>query len=92
MSDAEVKKYITSLTVWCEDDLATVVVADGLGSAFVGLTNDGPPRAIYSLDRVIDQLEADMSRAEALEYFEFNILGACGGPRCPIFIHTPPTK
>lgn len=67
-----------------------VILLEGHEEAFVGLTSDdGPTRAVYSLDRIIKVLERDMSREDAWEYFCYNIECAYAGERTPTFIRTP---
>lgn len=67
-----------------------VLLADGLDEAFVGLTSDdGPTRAVYSTDRIIEILSRDMTRDQAWEYFSFNIESAYVGEHTPTYIRTP---
>lgn len=66
------------------------VLLDGYDEAFVGLTSDdGPTRAVYSMDRIIKVLEREMSNEDAWEYFAFNVESAHMGERTPTFIRTP---
>jgi len=52
----------------CEELGVTILLADGLDDAFLGITRDDPPRAVYSYERVIDLLvEQGMTTAEAKE-------------------------
>jgi hypothetical protein len=77
------------LQQWCEDLDITILVADGFEGAFLGVTTDDPPRAVYSIPKCIKILEKDMSREDAEEYFAFNVVGAYVGEQTPIFIETP---
>ena len=71
----------------CEELGVTILLADGLDDAFLGITRDDPPRAVYSYERVIDVLvEQGMTTAEADEYYEYNIAGAYMGEQTPLFI------
>jgi len=46
-----------------------------------------PPAACYDRDAVLDHLTRELgSECDALEYFEFNILGAYVGPTTPFFL------
>ena len=64
-------------------------MADGLDDAFLGITRDDPPRAVYSYERLLDLLvEQGMTTAEAAEYYEYNIVGAYVGERTPVFLET----
>jgi|10_taG_2_1085330.scaffolds.fasta_scaffold22858_7 hypothetical protein len=71
-------------------DEDTVLLADGLDEAFLGLSQeDGDkPRAVYSIERCIKVLSAEMPEDEATEYFWFNVAGAKGEEH-PLFINTP---
>lgn len=40
----------------------------------------------YSTPKIIEILSRDMTEEEAVEYFEFNILGAYVGERTPVFV------
>jgi|TARA_R110000796_G_scaffold166019_3_gene282888 hypothetical protein len=64
-----------------------MLVADGFEEAFMGVTNDwGPPRAVYSYDHCLQVLERDMNYLDAIEYMEFNVVGAYVGEQTPIFV------
>ena len=50
---------------------------------------NGPPVICYNKDKVIEILTKDgMSADEALEYYEYNVLGAYVGDRTPVFLET----
>ena len=44
------------------------------------------PSVAYDYDKVIEILTEDMSYEDAVEYFEFNIIGAWMGETTPLFI------
>lgn len=71
-------------------DDQTVVLADGLEDAFIGVgrTFNSIPVAIYNTDKVIEILMTRdvMTHEEALEFFDFNIAGAYVGEATPIFM------
>lgn len=68
---------------------STVILADGLDEAFIGLDLENePPRAVYSIDKCIDVLAQDMTLKDADEYFWFNVAGALG-EGMPLYINTP---
>ena len=49
--------------------------ADGLDKAIIGATHDiatGHFRLVYDVDMCIDILAKDMTRAEAMEFLEYN--------------------
>ena len=75
-----------------------MLTADGFDDAIIGWTdswgtddNGGvtrPFRAVYSVRRCIDILVADgMPEDEAMEYLEFNTIGAYVGSQTPVFVH-----
>jgi len=62
---------------------------DGFDDAIVGVCYQygRPPVVAYSLRKVITKLMEDgMTEEEALEYWEFNQLGAYMGENTPVFI------
>ena len=65
-----------------------VIVLDGFESAFIGIVENGQgiPRACYDRSEVIEHLATAMSYEEAVEYYEFNVNGACMGDNSPMFI------
>ena len=75
---------------WLEDRDLTVLLADGLDEAFLGVDENGEePRAVYSVQECIRVLSKDMSPNEAEEYFWYNTAGAYVGKQTPLFIDTP---
>ena len=56
--------------------------------AFFGVTNDDPPRAVYSEEKVLDVLvkRDGMNYEEAMEFFDFNIRDAYMGEQTPMYI------
>lgn len=64
-----------------EDDF---LVADGYNEAIIGL-DESSGRLIYSVSRVIEILEQDMSREDALDHFYFNMHGSYVGEKTPIW-------
>jgi len=84
MTRKEIKVFIES-----QDLESPIVLADGLDSGFIGIsTEEDTPRAVYSVDKCINELAEQMSMEEASEYFWFNVAGA-GGKGFPIYIFTP---
>lgn len=70
------------------------VILDGFDDAIIGITEEfgRGPRILYSKDKILKILSEDMEFIEALEYFEFNILGAYFGEGTPIFLDKPIKK
>ena len=56
--------------------------------AVLGVTDDDPPRAVYSEEKVLDVLvkRDGMTYEEAIEFFDFNIRGSYLGEQTPIYI------
>ena len=69
-----------------------VTVADGMEPAFVGVVklSGGLLLAVYHQQRCVDTLVSrGMSQEEALEWFDFNVIGAYVGECTPLFIDGP---
>ena len=71
-----------------------LLLADGLEQAFVGLVvrfNVLDPIACYDYDKVIaGYMEDGMTEEDAIDYFEYNVIGAWVGERTPCFIRQMP--
>jgi hypothetical protein len=68
------------------------IILDGLDGAIIGVVEEfgNSPRILYSKEKIIDILvERDgMTSEEAIEYYDFNILGLYAGEQNPIFLIT----
>ena len=66
----------------------TVLLADGLESAFMGIGRQFThPVAIYSYKKTLKCLKGmGMTREDAIEYFDYNIAGAFVGDQTPVFL------
>ena len=66
-----------------------VLFADGYDEAFIGLGwryHDGPV-AVYDREKGVEVIMAGgLGFEEALEYFEFNVVGSWVGDRTPVFM------
>lgn len=65
------------------------LLANGLGAAFVGIVErfGQPPIACYDYDRVIQLFtEEGMTEEDAIEHFEYNVIGAWVGERTPCYL------
>jgi len=62
--------------------------ADGLDDALIGHGGQfNQVVAVYSTEKALDIFEKDgMSRDEAREHFDFNVVGAWVGENTPIFV------
>jgi hypothetical protein len=75
------------------DELAEgAVKLDGLDNAILGVVEEfgGGPRILYSRDKILQILEDrdGMSTIDAIEFYEYNILGLFAGEQNPIFLIT----
>jgi hypothetical protein len=80
---------------WIDETFDVVVYPTGFEDCIVGVGErfGGPPVAVLDLEKMLTQLEKDgMTRDEAIEYFEFNILGAHIGNENPVYMHVPDFK
>ena len=68
----------------------TVVLMDGFDEALIGLSQriNEPLLAVYSWEKMIDVcvVRDGMSHEEALEYIEYNCIGAWIGGQTPIIV------
>jgi hypothetical protein len=64
-----------------EFDEAIIGVAERIGMEAV---------VAYDTDKIVEILSRDMIEEEAVEYFDFNIIGAYVGERTPIYIKKSP--
>ena len=66
------------------------IILDGLDTDIIGIVEEfgNGPRILYSKEKIIDILvERDgMTSEEAIEYYDFNILGLYAGEQNPIFL------
>jgi hypothetical protein len=79
------------------DDLFTInpdaLLADGFEDAYMGYiaNHHHKPVAAYDLTVCVEVLMEDgMSEDEAMEYLEFNVLGAYVGEHGPLFVRCIP--
>ena len=68
-----------------------LLVMDGHDDAILGVGQRFTDYfVVYDLKKVIAKLMEDgMTYEEAVEFHEFNQVGAWVGPRTPVFLHTP---
>ena len=72
------------------DLIEGMMIADGFDEAIIGYCYDmvaSEDRVIYSFDKCVDILKRDMNE-EAIEYMEFNVIGAYMGKKTPLFMRT----
>jgi|LakMenEpi03Aug12_release.lakeMendotaPanAssembly.Ray.scaffolds.fasta_scaffold393672_2 hypothetical protein len=61
------------------------IMWDNLDGAVIGITDEGS--VVYDIDEMIQILRKDMSEEDAIEWVDFNILGAHVGDYTPVHIH-----
>lgn len=80
------------LNEYLEDIGESVLLADGFDEAFIGVSQriNEPLLAVYSYEKMIDVLiERDgLDCDEAMEYLDFNVVGAWVGEKTPIIVNT----
>lgn len=63
------------------------ILWDGLDECIVGVSTDG--KAVYDIEKMITHFQTEgMSREEAEEWVDYNILGTYVGELTPIHIYT----
>jgi hypothetical protein len=69
----------------------SALLADGLEGALFGICNrfGQNPLAAYDMEKIFKiYMDEGMTYDEAVEYFEFNVIGAWVGEDTPVFIDT----
>jgi hypothetical protein len=65
------------------------MIADGFDEAIIGFEAQ-KMRVVYSCDKCIDILTKELGNSnDALEYFNYNVIGSYVGEKTPIFIWQP---
>ena len=85
MSESTAKNIREAL----EEQNPDALYADGFDNALIGIAYrfDQMPLACYSYEKVIANLEEQgMTYDEAVEFYEFNIIGAWMGDGTPVFV------
>ena len=66
------------------------IVLDGLDEAIVGVVEEfgNGRRVLYSKSKIIDILcrRDEMTESEAIEFYDYNILGLYAGEQNPVFL------
>ena len=68
-----------------------MILADGLEGAFIGISYRfcDMPVATYDRETCIEILmRDDLTREEADEFFEYNVIGSWVGDETPVFVET----
>tara|TARA_Y100000310_G_scaffold201530_1_gene201631 strand:+ start:878 stop:1162 length:285 start_codon:yes stop_codon:yes gene_type:complete len=86
-----------AIAEWIEDQSAEVLLADGFEGAFIGICErfGMQPVAAYDRDKCIEiiiersgpnELTDEEAYMEAVEFFDFNVIGAWVGDLTPVFV------
>ena len=64
------------------------LLADGFERALVGITKGSNPVAVYYINKMVGVLveDEDMHPEDAMEYLDFNVIGAWVGEKTPMYI------
>lgn len=70
------------------------LIAEGFDTAIIGIDNNGDvPRVVYSIPKIVKILMSnphEMGYLDAVEYVQFNLIGAYVGEGGPLYIDTMP--
>jgi hypothetical protein len=73
-----------------EQEYADLLLMDGLDDAIIGVSQriNEPMLSVYSWEKIVEILTKrdDMDFEDAVEFIEFNILGAWVGEKTPIIV------
>ena len=74
--------------VWGDEELLFLDPAKDFDCSIAGVAEriEMEPVVAYDKELILKQLCKDMTYKEAVEYFEFNILGSYMGEKTPIFL------
>lgn len=74
---------------FCKDCEIEILFCDGYDNAIIGLGRCfNEFKVVYDKEKIIKTLMKDMTREEAEEFFEFNIIGSYVGEATPVFIES----
>jgi hypothetical protein len=83
------------MTISIEDineEAEGAILLDGFNDAIIGIVEEfgNGPRVLYSKNKILQTLEDrdGMSPFEAIEFYDYNILGLFAGEQNPIFLIT----
>jgi hypothetical protein len=76
------------LQEWVADFNEEALFANGFEEAIVGVAErcGQPALVVYDADKVLEILARDMTKSEAVEFFNFNVIGAWMGENTPLFL------
>ena len=66
------------------------IILDGLDDAIIGIVEEfgNGPRILYSKNKILTILceRGEMTYSEAVEFFDYNIIGLYAGEQNPVFL------
>lgn len=86
MNSKKIEKLIESE---CPDEIDDILLAVGFDDAFLGIVKGAgqESKACYDYKKCIDVLmEEGATREDAVEHFEFNVIGSNVGGYSPVFL------
>jgi hypothetical protein len=73
------------------EEYPDLLIIDGFDEAIIGVVERiGLLAVCYDKSKILSILMRDMNEEEAVEYFEFNILGAYMGESSPVYLDVMP--
>jgi hypothetical protein len=87
--------HADKVLAWIDETFEVIIYPSGFEDCIVGVGErfGGPPVAVLDVEKMFKKMESEgMTREEAIEYFEFNILGAHVGEENPVYLHIPEFK
>jgi hypothetical protein len=73
------------------DEYPDLLTIDGFDEAVIGVVERAGLLAVcYDRNKIISILMRDMNEEQAIEYYEFNILGAYMGESTPVYLDMMP--
>ena len=80
---------IKDLIDYAESNDLNLTIMDGFNDCIVGITNDEPPKVVYSEEKVLECLAKVLGDYEdALDYYGYNISSTYIGEQTPLIIRT----
>jgi hypothetical protein len=69
------------------EEVYGAIKLDGFDNCIIGIVEEfgNGPRILYSKEKIINELCDEMTIEEALEFYDFNILGGYFGEQNPVF-------
>lgn len=80
---------------WIDETFEVVVYPSGFEDCIVGVgeRHGGPPVAVMDVEKMLTKMEKQgMTREQAIEYFDRQLLGVHIGEENPVYMHVPNFK